>query len=196
MRQSAVKPSLKIAFAATCAAALLTGCGKTHNIGAEAENPNLKGNVSYEEVFTGAPAMPHTRLSAQFLQAGQRYRVSGALTIDGNIPERVRLTVDNGELTVNGNVGGQSRIEVNVPLVTHSQSYSSTCLMYNAALKMSTPYPCTKYKTVIDGLKYDDPDPAIRITGQAGEDVKLSTQGAISLRGRTVQAAQHPVYRP
>lgn len=184
-----------IAFA-TCAAALLTGCGKTHDLGPQAETSGLKGDVTYEEVFTGAPAMPHTRLSAQFLQAGQSYRVNGALTIDGNIPERVHLTVHNGELTVNGSVGGQSRIEVNVPLVTHRQSYSSTCLMYNAALKMSTPYPCTQYRTVIDGLKYDDPDPAIRITGQAGENVKLSTQGAISLRGRTVQPAQYPVYRP
>jgi hypothetical protein len=188
--------SLKRAFAVACAAALLTGCGKTHDIGAEAENPDLKGEVIYEEVFTGAPDMPHTRLSAQFLKTGQSYRVNGALTIDGNLPERVRLTVHNGELTINGNVGAQAHIEVRVPLVTHRQSYSATCMMYNAALKTSTPYPCTRYKTVVDGLRYDDPDPAIRVTGNLGRKATFETDGAVHVRARQVQAARYLPYRP
>jgi hypothetical protein len=175
------------AFATVATAALLTGCGP-EDIGPKAEKDELKGDIKTEQVFTGGPLQTHTTLSARFLEAGESYAVEGKLTINGDIPEKTSITVHNGELVVNGSVGNESRLTAEVPLVTHRQSYSSVCTQYNAALKMTMTLPCTKYKTVIDGLRYDDPDPAITITGRTGEDVSLRTQGGINVRGRTVQA--------
>lgn len=183
-----MKRRLALAFATVATTALLTGCGP-NDVGPAAEKDELKGDIRTEVVFTGGPEQPHTTLSANFLEAGKHYRAEGKLTINGDVPEETTISVQNGELVINGSVGAGSRLNVGVPIVTHRQSYSSICLQYNAALKMSISQPCTKYKTVVDGLKYDDPDPAITVTGRAGEDVTYSTHGAVRVRGRTVQPA-------
>lgn len=181
-------PFFRRAFATVATAALLTGCGP-EDIGPKADKDTLKGDIQTEQVFTGGPMQMHTTLSARFLEAGESYNVEGKLTINGNIPEKTSITVHNGELVVNGSVGNESRLTAYVPIVTHQERYTSLCTQYNAALKMTMTLPCTKYKTITDGLRYDDPDPAITITGRTGEGVSLNTKGGVNVRGRTVQAA-------
>lgn len=176
------------AFATVAAAALLTGCDN-NDIGPTADRQELKGDIRNEVVFTGGPEQAHTTLSARFLEAGKHYRVQGKLTIEGDIPEKTSITVQNGELVVNGSVGAGSRLHADVPTVTHRERYTTTCVQFNPALKITTALPCTKFKTVLDGLKYDDPDPAITVTGRAAEDVEFTTHGAVRVRGRTIKPA-------
>jgi hypothetical protein len=195
-RDAAMKRPLKLAFATVCAAALLTGCDmRNYDIGPSAERDELKGSVAQEQVFTGGPAQAHTTLSARFLESGKSYRVRGALTIEGNVPEKTSITVYDGELTVNGKVGKDASLHVRVPLVTHTETSRGPgyCMKFNGQFGYSN--FCRHSKTVVDGLKYDDPDPAIRITGTTGENVRLSTDGAIEVRGRTVQPPRHAVYK-
>jgi hypothetical protein len=191
-----MKHGLKIAFATTCAATLLTGCDmRNYDIGPTAERDELKGSTRQEQVFTGGPEQTHTTLRASFLESGRSYRVTGALTIEGDIPEKASVTVYNGELTVNGKVGKDASLHVRVPLVTHRESSRGPgyCMKFNGQFGYSN--FCRHTKTIVDGLKYDDPDPAIRITGTTGENVRLSTDGAIDVRGQNVQTPRYPVYK-
>lgn len=187
---------LKLTFAATCAAALLTGCDmRNYDIGPTAERDELKGSTRQEQVFTGGPEQAHTTLRGRFLEAGRSYRVTGALTIEGDVPEKTSITVYNGELTVNGKVGNDASLHVRIPLVTHTESYRGPgyCMKFNGQFGYS--HFCHHSKTIVDGLKYDDPDPAIRISGSTGENVRLATDGGIEVRGRTVQPPRHAVYK-
>jgi len=199
-RDAAMKRPLKLAFATVCAAALLTGCDmRNYDIGPSAERDELKGSVAQEQVFTGGPAQAHTTLSARFLESGKSYRVRGALTIEGNVPEKTSITVYDGELTVNGKVGKDARLQVSIPLVTHTETSTGPGYCHRMGFDGKVGYGysnfCYNTKTIVDGLKYDDPDPAIRITGTTGENVRLSTDGAIEVRGRTVQLPRHAVYK-
>jgi len=185
---------LRRAFATVATAALLTGCGP-EDIGPNAEKDELKGDIKTEQVFTGGPLQTHTTLSARFLEAGESYSAEGKLTINGDIPEKTSITVHNGELVVNGSVGHDSRLTAYVPLVQHTETSTGPGYCYGIGFDGKYGYKfspmCTTTETITDGLRYDDPDPAITITGRTGDDVKLSTEGAISVRGRTVQAALH-----
>lgn len=187
---------LKLAFATVCAGALLTGCDmRNYDIGPTAERDELKGSTRQEQVFTGGPEQAHTTLRGRFLEAGRSYRVTGALTIEGDVPEKTSITVYNGELTVNGKVGKDASLHVRIPLVTHTESYRGPgyCMKFNGQFGYS--HFCHHSKTIVDGLKYDDPDPAIRISGSTGENVRLATDGGIEVRGRTVQPPRHAVYK-
>jgi len=187
--------ALHLAFAATAAAALLTGCDmRNYDIGPTAERDELKGSVRHEQVFTGGPEQAHTTLSARFLQAGKSYRVQGALTIEGDIPEKVSITVNHGELTVKGDVGKDVYLGAHVPLVTHTKSWRGPGYCYRFSGGYGYSAFCSHSKTVVDGLKYDDPDPAIRVTGRADESARFSSAGAIEVRGRSIQNRKYPVY--
>lgn len=188
--------ALHLAFAATAAAALLTGCDMRNNdIGPTAERDELKGSTLQEQVFTGGPQQAHTTLSARFLKSGQRYYAQGSLTIEGDIPEKTSITVKNGELTVKGDVGKEARLDAIIPLVTHTKHWRGPGYCYRP-LKGSFGYSsfCSHSKTIVDGMKYDDADPAIRVTGRTHETAKLSSAGAIEVRGTTVQQAKYSVY--
>lgn len=188
-----MKRRLALAFATVAATALLTGCGKNNDIGPTAEKDELKGDIRTEVVFTGGPEQPHTTLSANFLEAGKHYRVQGKLTINGDVPEETTISVQNGELVVNGSVGAGSRLNVNVPVISHTETETGPGYCYRMGFdgKLGWGYSnfCRNTETIIDGLKYDDPDPAITVTGRAGEDVTYSTHGAVRVRGRTVKPA-------
>ncbi|MFN7112918.1 MAG: hypothetical protein ACK4PK_00995 [Alphaproteobacteria bacterium] len=187
---------LALGGALSAAAVLLTGCDtRNYDIGPTAERDELKGSVRQEQVFTGGPVQTHTTLRADFLEAGRSYRVTGALTIEGDIPEKISLTVHQGELTVNGKVGKDASLRVNVPLVTRTETSRGPGYCYRISGGYGYSNFCRKTKTIVDGLKYDDPDPAIRITGSIGDNVRLSTDGAIEVRGRHVQPPRHPVYK-
>ncbi len=179
-------------FATVAAAALLTACDN-NDIGPTADKEALKGDTQTEVVFTGGPEQPHTTLSARFLEAGKHYRVEGKLTINGDIPEKTTISVRNGELVVNGNVGAGSKLNVDVPVVTHTDSWTGPGYCYGLGFdgKIGFRYSafCNHSETVLDGLKYNDPDAAITVTGRAADDVKFSTHGAVSIRGRTVKPA-------
>lgn len=179
-------------FATVAAAALLTACDN-NDIGPTADKEALKGDTQTEVVFTGGPEQPHTTLSARFLEAGKHYRVEGKLTINGDIPEKTTISVRNGELVVNGNVGAGSKLNVDVPVVTHTNSWTGPGYCYGLGFdgKIGFRYSafCNHSETILDGLKYDDPDAAITVTGRAADDVKFSTHGAVSVRGRTVKPA-------
>jgi hypothetical protein len=180
------------AFATVAAAALLTACDN-NDIGPTADKEALKGDTQTEVVFTGGPEQPHTTLSARFLEAGKHYRVEGKLTINGDIPEKTTISVRNGELVVNGNVGAGSKLNVDVPVVTHTNSWTGPGYCYGLGFdgKIGFRYSafCNHSETILDGLKYNDPDAAITVTGRAADDVKFSTHGAVSVRGRTVKPA-------
>lgn len=188
--------SLTLAFATTAAAALLTGCDLRNNhIGPTAERDELKGSIRNEQVFTGGPEQTHTTISAAVLKPGKSYQANGALTIEGDIPEKTRLYVNHGELTVRGSIGKEAFVQVAVPLVTHTESYRGPGYCY----KMNGSYGyssfCRHTKTIVDGLRYDDPDPAIRVTGRVDDTAKLTTAGAVEIRGQNIKAPSYPVYK-
>ena len=170
---------------------------RNYDIGPTAERDELKGSVYHEQVFKGGPKQPHTTLSARFLEAGKRYEVRGALTINGDIPEKVILNVHHGELIVNGNVGGGSVLNVSIPLVTHTQHSRGPGYCYRP-LKGSFGYSafCSHSKTIVDGTKYDDPDAAIRIQGTVAATARLKTSGGVDVNGQRLTPKQYAPYKP
>jgi len=180
------------AFASVAVAALLTGCDN-NDIGPSADREQLKGETRNEVVFTGGPEQPHTTLSARFLEAGRHYSANGKLTINGDIPEKTTISVHNGELVINGNVGAGSRLNVGVPVVTHTNSWTGPGYCYRLGFngKMGFGFSnfCNHSETVVDGLRYNDPDAAITVTGRVASDVTAFTHGAVSIGGRIVKPA-------
>ncbi len=163
--------------------AFLAACGQPANkLGNDARDPALRGDVAAEQVFTGGPVnTPHTTIDGAALRAGQRYVIDGALTINGNVPERTTIEVNNGRLAITGDVGAQSRIDVQLPIVTHDET-----TMMLIPMTMSCGQNCTTTtmimspvtSTIIDGLKYPaDTRPAVTIGGVVGADTTISSNG-------------------
>lgn len=164
------------------------GCSK------EIGSKDLKGEVTMEQVFTGGPVQTHTRLPASLLHEGNVYTAQGKLTVMGDIPPKVRLIVRSGELVVRGDIGAEAVIEVEQPVASHTitRKYSGYCYGYDFMKgKYTYSYKfgdrCTETKTVIDGLKYDDPDPAVEVTGRIGNSVQIKTYGRIVSNGASVR---------
>lgn len=163
--------------------AFLAACGQPANkLGNDARDPVLRGDVTAEQVFTGGPAnTPHTTIDGAALRAGQRYVVEGALTINGNVPERATIEVNNGRLAVTGDVGNQSRIDVQLPIITHDETSMmlmpmTTSCGQNCTMTTMMMMPVTS--TIIDGLRYpDDARPAVTIGGVIGTDTTISSNG-------------------
>lgn len=177
------KTGLVLAFTAA-----LAGCGPSA-IGPKAETPDLRGETTLAEVFNGGPRQYMTRISGAALHEKESYAASGRLEIDGDVPAHVSITVRDGKLVVNGNVGDGARIDVSQPIATHNERYPDFCYGYDfMAGKFKYSYKFTGCDhTVVDGLRYDDPDPAVSITGSAGQDVRITTPGRIVVNGRQMQ---------
>jgi hypothetical protein len=175
----------KAALACVFAGAL-AGCGEKIGEGAD---PDLRGTTSLSQVFNGGPLQSDTRISATALKEKKSYHASGKLTIDGDIPEKASITVNDGKLVINGNVGDGVKLHVSQPIKTHTEYTTGWCYgydyssgRYEYSFKM-TPR-CSQ--TVTDGLVYDDPEPAVEIKGGAGKGVTISTPGAIVVNGREI----------
>lgn len=162
--------------------AFLAACGQpAAKLGDAAETPDLRGSTVTETVFAGGTADRHTTIDATALKSGQHYAITGTLTINGDLPEKTKLDVINGTLTINGDVGAHSRLNVQLPIVTHSETHImpmtivSSCGR-NCMTTRVTMIPVTS--TVIDGLRYPrDPHPAVTITGNVHDDVRITSNG-------------------
>lgn len=172
---------------ASGAALLLVGCSKTEQLGPDADDGSvLHGQVTQAEVFSGVSGHS-TTISAKHLKEGYNYYASGMLIIEGNVPKETKITVTDGKLKVTGSIGEGSVLRVTQPVVTHE----------------SAPYSCYKYgydflsgkfeysmkinrcrDTVVDGLKYNDPAPAIEVQGKIAGDVVIATQGRVVVSGQ------------
>ncbi len=176
------KGALVLAFAAA-----LAGCSS--NIGPNASDASLKGETTMTEVFKGGPVGPATQLNAGALKAGGSYEASGKLTIVGNVPDNVSITVNGGKLDVQGNLGNKARIEVSEPVATHTEMQTGYCYGYDfASGKFEYSYKMTPRceVTVTDGLAYNDPAPAVNVAGGIGTDVHINTNGPIAVQGRAI----------
>lgn len=172
--------------------AVLTGC-KSGRIGETADQDVLKGRTLKEQVFPDGPIENHTFLPASALVANSYYSATGKLTIDGNIPEGVTLQV-NGKLVVNGNIGYRSKIYVEVPLVTHTKTTYAPGYCYEWG-KFGFHFHCASTKRIIDGLKYNDPEPAVIITGKIASKATVGSHGGVMAAGKIAQPAIN-VYMP
>lgn len=178
------KGALCLAFAAA-----LTGCG-SQGIGPNASDPSLKGETTITQVFNGGGAGPATQLDAAALKTGQSYSATGQLTIKGNVPDDVSITVDNGKLVVQGSLGNKDRIEVNEPVKTHTEMSSGYCYGYDfmsGKFEYSYKFTPSCENTVTDGLRYKDAGPAVNVSGGIGTDVRINTNGPIVVGGATLQ---------
>jgi hypothetical protein len=173
------KTALVAAFAAA-----LAGC--THQVGPDAKDAGLKGETTVEQVFDGGPRQYSTRISARALKANEAYRASGRLTIDGDVPDNVSIQVDNGKLVVNGHLGKGDKISVDQPVATHNENYPDFCYGYDFMKgKFAYSYKFTGCDhTVVDGLKYNDGEPAVTVTKSAAAGVEIRTPGVIVVNGR------------
>ncbi|MBI1214750.1 MAG: hypothetical protein GC185_02900 [Alphaproteobacteria bacterium] len=178
------KSALVLAFAA--AAGGMAGC--SNQIGPQAKTADLHGTTATEQVFNGGPQQYTTRISASALKADQSYRATGRLTIDGSVPDNVSIHVTDGKLTVNGDLGKGDRIDVSQPIATHNENYPDFCYGYDfMAGKFNYSYKFTGCDhTVVDGLKYNDSEAAVTVTGHVGADVKISTPGAVVVHGQQI----------
>lgn len=164
--------------------AFTAGCNS--RIGPDASTDELKGETEKAEIFLGGPMQNRTEIYASALEENESYTADGELIINGDVPNGVGLQIDNGKLQVNGSVGKNVHINVQVPVVSHTETrhYSGWCYGYDfAAGKFKYSYKfnnrCSETKEFIDGLKYNDPSPAVKITGQAGADTQITTYGKI-----------------
>ncbi len=184
-----MKKTALLMLAPLAAAFSLTACGDpTRDLGPAAEDAGLRGTTTAEQVFTGGPSnTAHTTIAGDALVSGGRYRINGTLTILGNLPEDVRIDVNNGKLTVTGDVGAESRIDVQLPVLSHTDSV--TVLMpvpmsCGQNCTTTTMLPQTSYHTVIDGFQYpDDTGPALRVDGRIGENVRIHSNGNVVASG-------------
>jgi hypothetical protein len=173
-------------FLSVALAATMFSC--SNRIGPNADKSELKGDVTETTIFPGGPKQSDIRLDASNLKEGEAYSTSGKLTINGNIPKNVMLSVNDGKLVVNGNIGAGSNIDVNEPIVSHTENDPGYDYGYNSfSGKFEWHYDFSKTKTVVDGLKYNDPDPAVQVNGSCGENVKINSNGKIVVKDHQVQ---------
>ena len=141
-----------------------------------------------------------TRISGTALQEKGSYTAEGRLEIDGDVPAHVTISVRNGELLVEGDVGEGARLDVTQPVATHNERYPDFCYGYDfMAGKFKYSYKFTGCDhTVVDGLLYDDADPAVEVTGKTAQDVSISTNGSIVVNGQQVANSRQlaPAPRP
>lgn len=158
----------------------VAGCQDSYELGENSKNPSLTGQTRITTLFNGAVEKgQHVTIKGYHLEEDTRYTFDGSVTINGDLPDKSRLIVNNGKVVVNGNVGEEARIDVDLPIDKHRESYM--CMQYNVALKMMMPSTC--WKTVIDGLTYSqDTDPAITVNGHVDDNARLTTNGGIHVR--------------
>lgn len=201
MRKSSVlvPTALTGMFAAICTLVAVTD--RAQRLGPDAKTPELQGITTTAYVFTGGPAQDMTVIEASALEAGKSYKAEGGLVINGDVPDRVSLTLINGELTINGDVGAGCFLKVSQPLAMHIEGGMGYTYEYGPSITRPGDFSFhgglrNKSETVIDGLRYDDPDPAIRITGRVGADTRYDTPGRVVVNGHRIRERMPVAPRP
>jgi hypothetical protein len=165
-------------------------------IGPSSTDANLRGTTVRGQVFEGGPTQNITTISGSALTAKGAYAFNGKLIINGDVPPGVRLNVKDGKLVINGNVGDGVTINVKQPekMVSPGTTHVEKVPGYGYDSRPSQEHP-SQYtyhygyrrdgatRNVADpprseGLLYkNDQDPAIKITGTVGLNVKANTNG-------------------
>lgn len=166
--------------------ALFAACGyPSHQLGhnADDQEPELKGTTKTEVVFKDGDPEDHLTINAKALKPENKYIYENSLTINGNIPAKTVIIVENGKLVVNGDVGAQSELQVHAPERTHQKTDIVLVPIYHSTGKSGyttlTPMPVTE--TIIDGLLYpQDNSPGVEIHGSVRDSVKISVNGGIA----------------
>ena len=153
----------------------LAACGQA--IGPDAKTPELRGDVSSAPLVDGSTKVDVVTLNASALRSGESYKLSqGVLIINGDVPEKTSVSVNMGRIIINGNVSSGAEVSAWMPENTHSESY--TCMMYNAALKMSTASVCSR--TVRDSLTFaSDPTPGVIVTGKLADKAVIESNAGV-----------------
>jgi hypothetical protein len=102
------------------ASALLGGCAPGGPIGAANSAPELKGQTVAEEIAPGMN-IRSTTIDASALKANGFYRVSGKLTVNGNLPDGVRIDSNGGPIVVNGDLGHKTTLRALIPVDVHKE---------------------------------------------------------------------------
>jgi hypothetical protein len=173
-------------FLSVATAATLFGCG--NGIGSLAVKDELKGDLKERRIFPGGPEQDDVILNASNLKENETYNAEGKLTVNGNIPKNVTLQIEDGKLVVNGNIGAGSTINVDQPVASHTEDDPGYDYSYNMMSgKYEWHYDMLKTKTVIDGLRYNDPEPAVQVNGSCGASVSISSNGEIVVKGHQIK---------
>lgn len=153
----------------------LAACSE--GIGADAETQELRGDISSAPLVDGATNVDVVTLNASALRSGESYKMSqGVLVINGDVPAKTKINVGMGRIIVNGNVGTGAKVSAWMPEDTHSETY--TCMMYNAALKMSTASVCSR--TVRDNLTFaSDPTSGVIVSGNVAADATIQSNAGV-----------------
>lgn len=168
--------SMKAARAASVCLSFLAvvGCSKT--IGPNADDANLRGDVSMTTLFDGGPKVYKSVVDGRSLEPNKSYYMSeGVLIIRGDVPSKTQVKVGTGRIEVTGNVNSKAKVNAYMPERTHSENYVT--IEYNAALKMTL--PVTRTRTVRDGLMYDDPTPGVNVRGYVDSEALLSSNAGV-----------------
>ncbi len=156
-------------------------------IGPQARNPALAGRTAAEQVFSGGPVETHTVIAGDVLKPGERYAARGRLTIEGDVPAGVVISV-RGKLVIHGDVGADAVLRADVPVITHTEPVTGIampvgkCGTFDIAASVSL--DC---RTVVDGMKYPDTEAAITVTGKTAASASLHTRGAVMVNGSMVK---------
>ena len=179
------KAAKKLGIAAPCLAMIfLAGCGPSpQQLGDAAKDPNLHGASAITMVYKDAAPQRVLTVDGSSLKTESRYVYNGALVIKGDVPAKTEIDVSNGKLEVTGNVGNESKLDVRLPVLTHSVTdiilmpMSMSC-GENCTTTYLMPMPVTR--TVEDGLAHPgDKGPAVKVDGAIGNKVTVTTNGGI-----------------
>ena len=179
---------LKIAALPCLALVFMAGCGPApQQLGDAAKDPALHGASSVTMVYTDAAPERVLTVDGGGLKPDSRYVYDGSLVVRGNLPANTEVDVTNGKLEVTGNVGDGSRIDVRLPVLTHTESGMILMPMtmscgQNCTTTYLMPMPTTN--TVEDGLAHPgDTEPAVKVDGVIGNKVHVTTNGGIQAAG-------------
>ncbi|TAL39741.1 MAG: hypothetical protein EPN97_01925 [Alphaproteobacteria bacterium] len=181
IRDAFRRASKRIGIALCCLSMVfLAACGYPgHQLG---QDPGLQGTTVVEAMFDGAAAQKHLTIDGASLQSKNAYSYSGPVTIRGDVPANTEISIENGRLEVTGNVGAETKIDVQMPVRTHQESYTYTTFMMVGKVMM--PMVHTGHRTVIDGLAFPgDTHPAVKVDGTIGNKVTIRANGGIEAGG-------------
>ncbi|PZO84524.1 MAG: hypothetical protein DI626_08260, partial [Micavibrio aeruginosavorus] len=97
---------------------------------------------------------------------------------------------------INGNVGKNSAITAFQPIATHTEKETGPgyCFKFGMdGFRYRFSLYCQHEKEFNDGLQFNDPDPAISVSGSVAESSSLNSNGTIEVGGKAVKPRIHVV---
>ncbi len=158
----------------------LAGCSSPLQIGGtEAQGP-LQGQQTTATLQHSGAEVTRVTIPGSALKSGMSYTFNNvSVTVKGDLPPKVTIDGNNGQLLVTGNAGRNDNFSVTVP--ENTQTVHATCsglMYYGSNIWMPYTYDCPS--TVDTGPQAPfNKDPVIVVQGHTGAQVKFSGSAGV-----------------